>query len=237
MTRQNLLRLALAAALAFGLWLAPGREAAAQCPEGWELVGETEDEYLCSPIEEAGPSEEGMAERRSRAVAAWRQLMNGYRDLTDPDAEWRVKWQAWWNDPMHQAWVGDAMIIASLPLLAADALAVGRGLLGTGTGAAARKAVQHTLAKPPRWTTTVGRGVQMQAARRAPAARYYKFPTHIRSEIQPKIPKWLFIENPYKPVHPGSRTWVWMDAANVRIRRTPEMDKELKWVLSGVGHF
>lgn len=51
--RRGATVLAVSVALALGLWLAPGREAAAQCPEGWELVGETEDEYLCSPIEDA----------------------------------------------------------------------------------------------------------------------------------------------------------------------------------------
>jgi hypothetical protein len=234
MMGSRLPRLALGSALALAVLIAFAAESRAQCPPGWELVGETEDEYLCSPIEAAGPSAEEMAARRSRAIQAWRSLMAGYRDLTDPDAEWRVTWQAWWNDPMHQAWVGDALIIASLPLLAADALAVGEGLLKGGT---ARKAVQRSLAKPPKWTNAVNRAAISRFEEVWPATEYYRFPTHVRSDGPPKIPKWLFVENPYKQAYPGGRTWFWADATSVRIRRTEALDKELKWLLTGEGRY
>ena len=60
---------------------------------------------------------------------------------------------------------------------------------------------------------------------------YYDFPTHVRGP-KPDIPKWLFNrENPYTEA--ADRLWYWQEAGSVRIPRTPVLDKELQWVLTG----
>lgn len=169
----------------------------------------------------------------TRAKRAWTHLARGYHLLTDPDAAWRVKRQAWWNDPMHRAWVGDAAIIASLPLILEDAIAVSQGILGAGK--ATGGALQSSLTKRPSWGKEIHRALRELREARAPGGSHYDFPIHVRSKGKPNIPKWLFRENPYKQVVPGRETWIWMDAEDVWIRRNPNLDKELKWILTGEG--
>jgi len=223
----------IGAALALGAILPTPNKVLAQCDPGWELVGEDEDNFFCSPIEEDTPLD-GQTVLRAQALHEWKQLMNGYHDLINPDAEWRVKAQAWWNDPMHREWLHDAAIIASLPLIIADALAVSEGILSAGS--TAKTALRSSLGKKPGWTKNVGRALQSRSIARSPGT-HYDFPTHIRSKTQPQIPKWVFVENPYRQVVPGGRTWYWQEASSVRIKRTADLDKQLMWVLTGKGHF
>jgi hypothetical protein len=175
------------------------------------------------------------AGRRHKAVAAWRKLVSAYYFYTDPDAEWRVKAQAWWNDPMHRAWVGDAFIIASLPLILDDALAVSQAVLGR--GGAAKAGLQAGLAKKPPSAQQLDRVLRSRSQAQSPTGSHYDFPSFYRGETKPPIPNWLFRENPYVQPYPGGRTWYWQEAASVRVKRTPGLDKELKWLLTGEGRF
>lgn len=43
----------------------------------------------------------------------------------------------------------------------------------------------------------------------------------------------MFRINPYYQPTGQGRTWYWGDAADTWVKRTPELDKELQWVLTG----
>ena len=149
-----------------------------------------------------------------------------YRDETQPGrlrrlAEeyeakipgWTVKAQSWWNDPMHQSWVFDAFQIATAPVaLSGPKMAL--------------------PSKPkPAWIAELNKALRSMSKAKSPSGQYYNFPRYYRGNTAPPTST-LFHENPYKQIG-NTRTWYWQDAVDVWIKRTPEMDQNLKWVLTG----
>jgi hypothetical protein len=66
---------------------------------------------------------------------------------------------------------------------------------------------------------------------------YYEFPRFVRGEAPPALPKQFLTPagttSPYTEVMP--RVWYWQDASEMRIQRTPELDKQLPWAIKENG--
>lgn len=159
--------------------------------------------------------------RRRRQLDAWAELVEGYHDLAEAAAVWGLGVRTWWHDPAHRQWVFDAYTIATMPARLNYLLSK---LPGVGSTAGSTEELNRVLR-------------EIAESRKPGTGTYYDFPTHVRSVGQPKIPSTVFGINPYYQPTGQGRTWYWGDAADVWIKRTPELDKELRWVLTGEGRF
>jgi len=95
-----------------------------------------------------------LVQRQQVALSNWRReatrenpVKKLAKTIFNPDAEWRVKAQAWLNDPMHQDWLGDAAFIAQAPLLATSfvgSFGAGKAVGSLGTRAAPKLLTRET---------------------------------------------------------------------------------------------
>ncbi len=142
--------------------------------------------------------------RKATAKGLWRETDWQYVVRMFP--AWQVKVGAWWNDDMHQSWVGDARIM------------IDAGATLTGIRVARFKGLHRSL--------------RAGSNAKSPSSTHYNFPRHYMGPDAPKMPQGLFAgENPYRQA--GHRLWYWEEATSVRIKRTPWLNKELKELLTG----
>ncbi|HZZ82235.1 MAG TPA: RHS repeat-associated core domain-containing protein, partial [Gemmataceae bacterium] len=158
--------------------------------------------------------------------------------ITDPKGTWDALVHAWQRDPGKL--IGETLfdVVLHEGISAAGATVFGPS---AEISAARNTANAGSVGVAPTGQTVAS---TITAASETPAAAgaglrppdvYYDFPVFYRGETAPAIPTWVFVKNPYKAVFEGSRTFYWLDAADVYIRRTPLLDAELKWVLTGQG--
>jgi len=175
-----------------------------------------------------------------KAASFWQRLKDGKyvgTGMGEESAQWYAdkyvatgRWYYGAGGLMASLWTPDTYLQTLNTLVAGQAIGSTLGRLGYLGRAGTRQAADALVATAERESLLAELGNAYR--NRRPADTYYDFPSLYRGS-KPEIPKWLFRENPYRQVSPT--TWSWMDAEAVMIRRTPALDEELRWVLSGTG--